>query len=99
MPEIPALLDNGAFQHQRSDLHELKFLLLFNHPRGFFARSESLWLWQNNRGYAPDRPGDAINQINLQFGYRLRQRKAECSVGVLNLAGSVYHFESPQPLL
>ena len=97
MPEIPALLDNGAFQHQRSDLHELKFLLLFNHPRGFFARSESLWLWQNNRGYAPDRPGDAINQINLQFGYRLRQRKAECSVGVLNLAGSVYHLNPLNP--
>jgi outer membrane receptor protein involved in Fe transport len=65
---------------------------LWNHSSGFFARAESLWYQQDNRGYTPALPGDDCFQHNLYVGYRLKRQRAEISLGVLNLADTDYRL-------
>ena len=59
---------------------------------GGFAQLQALWNSQSNQGYAPDMPGDDFWQFNAFAGYRFPGRRAELTVGVLNLAGQDYHL-------
>ena len=80
-----------------SVLHQLSLDLGFNHPSGVFARFNALWSRQSNRGYAPDQPGDDFWQLNAWAGYRFPRRKAEVSVGLLNLTDRNYHLNPLTP--
>ncbi|MBI4658651.1 MAG: FecR domain-containing protein [Verrucomicrobia bacterium] len=91
-PDIPADLVPYSIRTEESDLHQLRFQLFFNHPSGVFSQAQLLWWWQQNRGYVPKRPGDSVAQLNFQIGYRFRHRKAEVSVGVLNLTDEDYRL-------
>jgi len=73
-------------------LHQVRMFALFNHPSGIFARGETLWFQQSNHGYTPDIPGDDFWQFNLFGGYRFFQRRAEVTLGVLNLTDQDYRL-------
>ena len=76
--------------HERSVLHQLQLEARFNHPCGAFATFTSTWNRQSNSN--PRLPGDDFWQHDVWVGYRLLQRRAEVSVGVLNLTGQDYRL-------
>ena len=82
----------GTTSNNDATLHELALQALFNHRCGFFARGESVWLTQSNRGYSPSLPGDDFWQFNTYLGYRFPRRAAEVQVGFLNLSGQDYRL-------
>ena len=88
----------GGFKNfkprQRTEgiLHQLDLTAIYNHPSGFFAEGEALWFAQSNDGYKPDESGDEFWQFNMFAGYRSPHRKAELSVGLLNIAGQDYNL-------
>ena len=81
-------------QRTRDTLSRLDLTAIYNHPCGFFAEGEALWFDQSNGGYpnaiTPAEPGDDFWQFNLFAGYHFPRRKAELSVGMLNLVGQDY---------
>lgn len=84
-----------AFQpHQRLEatLNQLSLFLIFNHPSGFFAEGETEWYSQNNEGYRGAEPGDDFWQVNAFAGYRFPRRRAEVSLGLLNLTDRDYQL-------
>jgi hypothetical protein len=78
--------------HNSALLHTLDFYALFNHPSGFFAEAQALWRGQTNDHYEPGLPGDDFWQFNLLAGYRFAQRRAQLTIGMLNLFGQDYHL-------
>jgi outer membrane receptor protein involved in Fe transport len=79
-------------QHLESMLHELNLHIVYNHPSGLFGRFEALWYEQSNAGYAEDLPSEQFWQLNTFVGYRFPRRRAELSVGVLNLTDQDYRL-------
>ena len=73
-------------------LHTLDLQLIYQNPNGFFARLDGLWRLQANHNFSPARPGDDFWQGNAQVGWRFFHRRAEFSVGVLNVTGENYHL-------
>jgi hypothetical protein len=65
---------------------------LFRHESGFFARLDSIWNTQSNRGYTPDIPGDDFWQFNAVAGWSFFQRRMEVKTGVLNLTDQDYRL-------
>jgi Tfp pilus assembly protein PilF len=99
-PDVPANAPPGnndqTFQPNQNLNSVLQILNLhcnWNHPSGLFAILESNWYHQNNSGYTPAEPGDDFWQFNAYAGYRFWHRKAELSVGVLNVTGQDYQLE------
>ena len=93
---IPANAGFNGFmpvQHPRSMLHQLNLLALYNHPCGFFAQAQGIFSAQSNWRFSPIEPGDAFWQANALLGYRLPGRRAELTVGVLNLTDRDYRLE------
>jgi outer membrane receptor for monomeric catechols len=82
----------GGSQDNHATLQQLNLFGIYNHPSGFFARAESIWSQQSNRGYTPGQPGDDFWQFNLFAGWRFWQRRAEIQMGVLNLADQDYQL-------
>ena len=58
-----------------------------------FSQFEADWYSQSNHGYAGAQPGDEFWQLNLVAGYRFPRRRAEVSLGLLNLTDSDYHLD------
>jgi Flp pilus assembly protein TadD len=87
---FPEVTGQGFAVHERSILHQLQLDARFNHPCGAFATFTSTWNHQSNS----DRllSGDDFWQHDIWIGYRLLQRRAEVSVGVLNLTGQDYRL-------
>lgn len=96
-PDIPASILSTANPAQRATLHRVSTHLLFQHPSGFFARAEGLWLGQQNVGYSPDQPGRDVFQENLYVGYRFGRGRGELRLGLLNLSGADYRFNPLTP--
>jgi outer membrane receptor for monomeric catechols len=65
-------------------------IAVYNHPCGFYAQSEAHWYSQNNSGYDPAEPGDNFWQLNAFAGYHFLHRKAEVTLGLLNLTDQNY---------
>lgn len=83
----------------RGTLQSVDLTAIYNLPCGFFAKGEALWFDQSNGGYGniPSgntvaEPGDDFWQFNLFAGYRFLHRKAEASLGLLNVAGQDYRL-------
>ena len=87
-PEIASSV--SAPKNQTGFLHQLDTYLLVNHPSGLFARFDARGYIQSNQGYAPDEPGQAFAQFDVQGGVRMFQRKADLTLGVLNFTGQDY---------
>ena len=73
-------------------MQQLNFSAIYNHPCGFFAREEAQWYGQNNSGYTPGEPGADFWQFNAFVGYRFPRRKAQVTLGLLNLTGQNYNL-------
>jgi hypothetical protein len=94
-PDISTTTDvtgQSLAQDVESVLHQVQLFANFNHRLGFFARGEAWWTRQSNQGYSPDRPGDDFWQFNAFGGYRFLRRRAEVSVGVLNITDQDYRL-------
>jgi hypothetical protein len=79
-------------QHNEGILNTLDLFAIYNHPCGFFAEGEALWYRQHNIGYSGTEPGDDFWQFNVFGGYRFPRRRAQVTLGVLNLAGQDYRL-------
>lgn len=97
--DFPAVPDGLAFtdfqprQRLESVLHQLSLFAIYNHPSGFFAQTEALWFSQSNSGFTPDEPGGDFWQFNAFVGYRFPRRKAEVTLGLLNISDQDYRLE------
>jgi tetratricopeptide (TPR) repeat protein len=95
-PEVPTDVfpgDPPTFSpRQRTEgvLNNLDLYAIYNHPCGFFAEGEALWYAQHNIGYSGTRPGDDFWQFNILAGYRFPRRRAEVTLGLLNLTDQNY---------
>jgi Tfp pilus assembly protein PilF len=82
-----------ARQNLDSVLQTVNLQANWNHPSGLFARFEGNWYHQENSGFTPAEPGDDFWQINAYAGYRFWHRKAEVTIGLLNITGQNYQLE------
>jgi len=82
-----------ARQNLDSVLHTLNLHANWNHPSGLFSTLEGNWYHQHNSGFSPAEPGDDFWQFNAYAGCRFWHRRAEFTVGLLNLTGQNYALE------
>ena len=82
----------SAHNDYRALLHTLDLQAGWQHPTGFFGRLDAVWTHQENRGDLASLPGDDFWQVNVQAGKRFFHRRAELTVGILNLTGQNYHL-------
>ncbi len=93
--DVPnGIIFNNFLPRQRLEgmLNQVDLLMVYNHPCGFFAQPEAHWYGQSNSGYTPSEPGDNFWQLNAFVGYRSPGRKAEVSLGLLNIADQNYNL-------
>ncbi|MBC8097133.1 MAG: TonB-dependent receptor [Akkermansiaceae bacterium] len=77
-----------------SVLHQVTLYAIYNHSSGLFAQAQTVWTAQdNNDGFKGTEPGDDFWHCNLFAGYRFWRRRAEVSVGVLNIGDRDYKLE------
>jgi Flp pilus assembly protein TadD len=85
--------------HDASLLHRLDVHALYNDPSGFFGQIQTLWYLQDNylqdNQSLPPRPelaGDEFWHLNVFVGYRFWQRRAQVTLGILNLTDQDYRL-------
>jgi len=76
----------------KGTLQTLNLHAIYQNPCGFFAQMEGVFTQQQNRGYNPALAGDEFWQVNVLTGWRFCHRRAELTIGVLNLNGKDYHL-------
>ena len=91
-PDLTESIRGSINTDRRAILQQVSTGVLYNHPSGWFARLDSNWFIQNNRGYAPDIPGDTFNQVDATVGYRLPRQLGSISLSVLNLGDTDYRL-------
>jgi len=92
LPSISPAVTQTAATDVSATLHQLSLFSLFNHPSGWFSSFESAWWAQGNRHYEPALAGDDFWQFNAFVGYRFPRRRAELSLGLLNLTDRDYRL-------
>jgi hypothetical protein len=95
LPDIPATPSFDRASDVWGGLHQVRLSAEWQLPAGWFARGEYAWLSQNLGGSSPQPSGDHFGQVNLYGGYRFRNRRAELTVGVLNVNGADDYHLSP----
>ena len=78
--------------HHAATLHELSLRGHYQHPSGFFGLAEAVWNRQSNDHDDAALPVSDFWQLNLFAGYRFPNRRAEVTVGVLNLTDQDYRL-------
>ncbi|MGD0351619.1 MAG: TonB-dependent receptor [Verrucomicrobiota bacterium] len=93
VPVTPPPIDNPIIPSQRTKgvLQQVSLSAIYNHPCGFFAQGEAQWYGQNNSGYTPSESAD-FWQFNVFAGYRFLQRRAEVTLGLLNITDQNYNL-------
>ena len=93
------MCQNGLFQDnfpasQRLEgvLNQVDLLMVYNHPCGFFAQAEAHWYASKQHRRHPAEPGDNFWQLNAFVGYRFLHRKAEVTLGLLNITDQNYNL-------
>ena len=81
----PKSADRGGFATGEFVGH-LQSSLRFLCPRG------GAWDGQSNSGYTPGEPGADFWQFNAFAGYRFLQRRAEVTLGLLNITDQNYNL-------
>jgi outer membrane receptor protein involved in Fe transport len=84
-------------RNEEALLHELSLDALYNHPCGLFGHFQALWYSQDNKRDAASLADDEFWQFNLVAGYRFPRRKAEITLGVLNLTDQDYRINPLTP--
>ncbi|HEY3913480.1 MAG TPA: TonB-dependent receptor, partial [Verrucomicrobiae bacterium] len=85
---IPTYYDG----HENSTLNEVSLFANYELPCGFFSQFQVNW-WDQENIASMDEPGDSFYQLNLYAGYRFMRRRAELTIGVINLNNSDYHID------
>jgi hypothetical protein len=87
----------------RADLHRFNLFVLYNHPSGFFARTDLDYFLQT-RSRALVSPGEIANvgdetlpQLGVQVGYRFPKQHGDITLGVLNLMDEDYRLNPVTP--
>jgi len=80
-------------QGLKSVLSTLNLHANWNHPSGLFSTLSADWYHQNNSGFASAESGDDFWQFNAYAGYRAWHRRAEFTVGLLNIFDQNYKLE------
>jgi len=78
-------------QRLEAVLNQIDLLVVYNHPCGFYAQPEAHWYAQNNIDDS-GQPGDTFWQLNAFAGYRFLHRKAEMTLGLLNITDQNYNL-------
>jgi hypothetical protein len=87
---IPAPVSATVNQNLNATLQEALLYINYNHPCGFFAQGQGLWVAQNNHGYTPALAGTDFWQFNAFAGYRFLHRQAELKMGLLDINNQNY---------
>jgi outer membrane receptor protein involved in Fe transport len=87
-PDVPGTALNNPGGSHDAILHQVNLNIVYNHRCGFFARFDSLWSNQQNSNL----PDEDFWQHNLLVGYRSLQRRAEVTLGILNLTDQDYRL-------
>ncbi len=88
-----------ARQNLDSVLHTVNLHANWNHPSGLFSSLEANWYHQNNSGYSDQNGnpvgdyGDTFWQVNAYAGCRFWHRRAELTLGLLNLFDQNYQLQ------
>ncbi len=83
----------SARRHSEALLHHAGLQALYHHRSGFFSQAQALWFAQDNNGAIRGETGDDFWQFHVFAGWRFWQRRAEVTVGVLNLLDRDYELE------
>ncbi len=88
----PQLLDSTLVRESR--FHQLGLRVAYQHPTGWYGRSE----WNGYQQSAKTMPGDShleehFQQIDMHFGYRLRRGLGSVQFSVLNLNQGGYALD------
>lgn len=92
---FPQLYRLGADSTRYDELHIVGMRAGWNHPDGWFSRSEINWYFQSHT-YSSDittNGHDDTCQVNLQCGWRFPRQHGEISAGILNLIGGDYRLD------
>lgn len=97
-PSLPRDVQNNGSKFKPrnsydSVLHQAALYAIYNHRCGFFSQFQAVWYAQSNDGFVSREPGAEFWQFNAFAGYRFWQRRAEVTVGVLNLSDRDYKLE------
>jgi len=95
-PEIPpeAGADPLISAQSRTEavMQSARLGIVYNHPSGFFSALDAEWLHQSNRADSSALGNSDFWQENAFAGWRFWQRRAEVSIGLLNLTDQNYHL-------
>lgn len=96
-PTVPDVINFADLDTTSGVLHIVSINGLFRHPTGFFARGGAYWRAQNLLGGYPKGPrgihsDDDFWQVDVSAGYRFPRRRAEITVGVLNITAQDYRL-------
>jgi len=79
-------------QHQEALLHQVHLTFSWTKADGWFALFDAVFSSQDNREDLSQLDGDDFWQFNVAAGYRFPRRRAEVSVGLLNLTDQDYRL-------
>jgi hypothetical protein len=91
-PHVSASIWPEANLNQSADLHQLTLFGTYNHVSGFYARLAGRWVGQDNHQESPGLEDDSFVQLDAFLGYRFARRKAEVSLGLLNITDQDYRL-------
>jgi hypothetical protein len=91
-PRLEGLGIPGAESELSAVLNQLRLDATFHHSVGLFFQFGALWTTQSNEGYSPDMPGDDFWQLDVAGGYVFPRRRAQLSLGLLNLTDRDYRL-------
>jgi len=92
LPTISATPGFDRTTTSSANLHQAGLAAMWRSPGGFFSRGEFWWFAQQLGGEGPQPSGDSFPQLNFYVGYRFPKRRAELTVGVLNLTDQDYRL-------
>ena len=84
----------NANQNLEAVLQQLTLAAIYNHPRGFFARGETIWSHQANLAGSAGLADADFWQFNFFGGWRFYHRAAELQLGVLNIGNQDYSLNT-----
>jgi len=95
--------DNELFEIDPSSirqalLHQLRFAVQYQHPTGWFGRTQAAWFAQDNSEDDSVLVDDRFVQWHVWLGYRHPGRRFEVMGGVLNLLDQDYRLNPLNPV-
>ena len=102
---LPALRDllTPTSSSLHADLHRFNVFVLYNHPSGFFVRSDLDYYLQTrsralvSQGVVVNVGDELLPQLGVQVGYRFPKQHGDITLGVLNMTDEDYRLNPVTP--